>query len=86
MALEVTRIECRLADATGVKNFYTNAADHAQDAYIGDSFSSGVLTELLAKIGVRRIRINELYYTVQAIETVRKDLNAKSFRKKDIKQ
>ena len=45
----------------------------------GDSFSSECFTELLKEQAwkSRLIRINELYYTVQAIETVRKDLNAK---------
>ena len=50
----------------------------------GDSFSSGVLYGSLKGASLEEsigYGLTNSYYTVQAIETVRKDLNAKSFEK-----
>ena len=74
------------ADATGVvKTFTPIKADHVQDVTgAGDSFSSGVLYGALKGASLEEsigYGLTNSYYTVQAIETVRKDLNAKSFEK-----
>ena len=74
------------ADATGiVKTFTPIKADCVQDVTgAGDSFSSGVLYGAIKGASLEEsigYGLTNSYYTVQAIETVRKDLNAKSFEK-----
>ena len=74
------------ADATGVvKTFTPIKAEHVCDVTgAGDSFSSGVLYGALKGASLEEsigYGLTNSYYTVQAIETVRKDLNAKSFEK-----
>ena len=74
------------ADSTGVVQTFTPIkADHVQDVTgAGDSFSSGVLYGALKGASFEEsigYGLTNSYYTVQAIETVRKDLNAKSFEK-----
>ena len=67
------------------KTFTPIKADHVQDVTgAGDSFSSGVLYGALKGASLEEsigYGLTNSYYTVQAIETVRKDLNAKSFEK-----
>ena len=74
------------ADSTGVvKTFTPIKADYVQDVTgAGDSFSSGVLYGALKGASLEEsigYGLTNSYFTVQAIETVRKDLNAKSFEK-----
>ena len=74
------------ADSTGVvKTFTPIKADYVQDVTgAGDSFSSGVLYGALKKASLEEsigYGLTNSYFTVQDIETVRKDLNAKSFEK-----
>ena len=74
------------ADATGlVKTFTPIKAEQVCDVTgAGDSFSSGVLYGALKGASLENsigYGLTNSYYTVQAIETVRKDLNAKSFEK-----
>ena len=74
------------SDSTGVvKTFTPIKADHVQDVTgAGDSVSSGVLYGALKGASLEEsigYGLTNSYYTVQAIETVRKDLNAKSFEK-----
>ena len=74
------------ADATGVvKTFTPIKAEHVCDVTgAGDSFSSVVLYGALKGARLEEsigYGLTNSYYTVQAIETVRKDLNAKSFEK-----
>jgi len=74
------------ADVTGiVKTFTPIKAEQVCDVTgAGDSFSSGVLYGTLKGASLEEsigYGLTNSYYTVQAIETVRKDLNAKSFEK-----
>ena len=74
------------ADDTGVvKTFTPIKAEQVCDVTgAGDSFSSGVLYGSLKGASLEEsigYGLTNSYYTVQAIETVRKDLNAKSFEK-----
>ena len=74
------------ADVTGiVKTFTPIKAEQVCDVTgAGDSFSSGVLYGALKGASLEEsigYGLTNSYYTVQAIETVRKDLNAKSFEK-----